>query len=103
VNGASVLDRLTARCGAAEAMHTDLEEEACGFHIVIQHFADDALLGDSHFIHPPFHYLEPAASAAKNSIFYYTADKTFCQQILSTFFPDPKPKKQIPTNSSAPS
>ena len=40
VNEASILDRLASGVRAAEAVHTDLEEELCGLHIVVENITD---------------------------------------------------------------
>ena len=49
VYGASILNRLTARSGSAEAMHTDSKKELRGFAVVIKNIADDGLLCNFHF------------------------------------------------------
>jgi hypothetical protein len=48
VNGTSRLNRLSARRGASEAMHTDCKEELCGFYVVIENITDNRLLCNNH-------------------------------------------------------
>ena len=44
----SILNRLTARCGTTEAVHTDLKEETRSFSVVVEHFSDNTGLGYRH-------------------------------------------------------
>ena len=55
VNGASVCDRLAARSGAAEAVHTDLEEIDCSGGVKIKNIANDAFSCDFHCDTKPFY------------------------------------------------
>jgi hypothetical protein len=51
VNVASVCDGLAARCGATQAVHTDLKEEGSGIGSFVQNVADDRILGYDHDVY----------------------------------------------------
>ena len=60
VNLAGICDGFASGAGAAEAMHTDLEEELCTACVDIEKIADDSILGNlNHWTSPFPHSADP--------------------------------------------
>jgi hypothetical protein len=61
VHEASVLDALTTRVGATQAMHTNLKKEGSGVGSSVQNVTDDGIFVDYHITNRPFEMIAHGA------------------------------------------